>query len=116
MKIRMKGNTIRYRLAKSEVATLRADGSLEERVEFIGKTLRYVIERTNDDKLAADFIDDKIVLLMPKHMIDALSDTDEVGFSGVSGSVSLLVEKDFACLDNVQEDQSDNYPNPRVNC
>jgi len=23
-----------------------------------------------------------------------------------------LVEKDFKCLDNVAEDQSDNYPNP----
>jgi hypothetical protein len=24
----------------------------------------------------------------------------------------LLVEKDYTCLDNVEEDQSDNYPNP----
>jgi hypothetical protein len=24
----------------------------------------------------------------------------------------LLVEKDFVCLDNTIEDQSDNYPNP----
>ena len=24
----------------------------------------------------------------------------------------LLLEKDFKCLDNTTEDQSDNYPNP----
>jgi hypothetical protein len=28
----------------------------------------------------------------------------------------LLVEKDFVCLDNTVEDQSDNYPNPNAVC
>ena len=28
----------------------------------------------------------------------------------------LLVEKDFVCLDNTFEDQSDNYPNPNAHC
>jgi hypothetical protein len=35
-----------------------------------------------------------------------------VGFDDKNGPVQLLVEKDFTCLDNVEEDQSDNYPNP----
>ena len=26
----------------------------------------------------------------------------------------LLLEKDFACLDNTHEDQSDKYPNPKA--
>lgn len=28
----------------------------------------------------------------------------------------LLVEKDFVCLDNTFEDQSDNFPNPNAVC
>ena len=28
----------------------------------------------------------------------------------------LLLEKDFKCLDNVAEDQSDNYENPNKTC
>jgi len=28
----------------------------------------------------------------------------------------LLLEKDFVCLDNTAEDQSDNYPNPNKAC
>jgi hypothetical protein len=28
----------------------------------------------------------------------------------------LLIEKDFVCLDNTFEDQSDNYPNPNAVC
>jgi hypothetical protein len=38
--------------------------------------------------------------------------TDKVGYEGTHGNLHLLVEKDFTCLDNVAEDQSDNYPNP----
>jgi hypothetical protein len=30
--------------------------------------------------------------------------------------LTLLIEKDFACLDHVDEDQSDNYPNPNKTC
>ncbi len=41
-----------------------------------------------------------------------LDNTDEVGFENEQGKLFLLVEKDFTCLDNVSEDQSDNYPNP----
>jgi hypothetical protein len=37
--------------------------------------------------------------------------TDRVGFDGQSGLVKILVEKDFVCIDNTLEDQSDNYPN-----
>jgi hypothetical protein len=45
-------------------------------------------------------------------MINALADTDKVGFENTDGELHLLVEKDFTCLDNVAEDQSDNFPNP----
>ena len=47
-------------------------------------------------------------------MIDELYNTDSVGFDELRGPVSLLVEKDFVCNDKVEEDQSDNYPNPSI--
>lgn len=116
MKIRIKGNSLRYRLTKSETAKLWSAGFLQERTEFAGKTLEFAIVITNDDKLSADYIADRIVLNMPKAMIDELNNTDKVGFDDQTGPVSLLVEKDFVCIDNVEEDQSDNYPNPRITC
>jgi hypothetical protein len=48
-------------------------------------------------------------------MVAELTDTDRVGFEGQSGPLQLLIEKDFTCLDNVAEDQNDNYPNPLAN-
>jgi hypothetical protein len=49
---------------------------------------------------------------MPQKMVSELADTDTVGYENDHGNLHLLVEKDFTCLDNVAEDQSDNYPNP----
>lgn len=112
MKIRIKGNTLRYRLTRSEVNKLALEGSLEERSEFPFKTLLYSIELTNDDRLMADYVGNRIVLRMPRVMMDELNNSDKVGFADQSGPVSLLVEKDFACLSEVDEDQSDNFPNP----
>ncbi len=110
MKIRIKGNSLRYRLSKSEVAKLWSEGFLEEHTAFGSKTLLYALETAKDDKLSADFIVDKIVLRIPRAMIDELNNTDKVGFDDRTGTISLLVEKDFTCIDNVEEDQSDNYP------
>ncbi|MBO9593690.1 MAG: hypothetical protein J7599_12350 [Niabella sp.] len=116
MKIRIKGNTLRYRLTRSEVAALWENGRLEAQTVFTGNTLIYAIETAKDPMLSADFTGCSIVLSMPETMIDALYHTDQVGFEGVSGNIHLLVEKDFVCIDNTTEDQSDNYPNPSLTC
>lgn len=116
MKIRIKGNSLRYRLTQSEVAKLWETGYLEEQTEFPNKTFIYTIETANDNNLSSAFNNDKIILYMPKAMIDELYNTDKVGFNDKSGKVNLLVEKDFACIDNTEEDQSDNYPNPNISC
>jgi uncharacterized protein DUF7009 len=113
MKIRIKGNSLRYRLNKSDVANIIKDGRLEERAEFgHGNALIYALQTTTDYDLSATFNDDRITLFVPHSMLEKLASTDEVGFENGQGKLFLLVEKDFTCLDNVAEDQSDNYPNP----
>ena len=113
MKIRIKGNSLRYRLTKSDVAIIIKDGRLEERTEFDhGSTFIYALQTTPDYDLSATFHENRITLFVPHTMIDRLANTDEVGFENEQGKLFLLVEKDFTCLDNVAEDQSDNYPNP----
>jgi hypothetical protein len=117
MKIRIKGNSVRYRLTRSEVTRLWEKGFIEDQTTFFTKTLRYYIEVTASDELKADFtLDDSIILYLPQKMIDAMQHTEIVGFDNQHGPVSLLIEKDFVCIDNTTEDQSDNYPNPSLNC
>jgi hypothetical protein len=116
MKIRIKGNSLRYRIVKSDLDKLYKEGLVEERTQFIGKALVYSIESINEGSLSADFTNDKITLRMPKPMIDELYNTERVGFNDKSGLVSILIEKDFVCIDKTDEDQSDNYPNPALKC
>lgn len=116
MKIRIKGNSLRYRITQSEMNRLWKEGYLEEQTAFAAKPFVYAIQSSGGDKLLADFNGHTMVLHMPKKMIDELHHSDKVGFEDRSGPVDLLVEKDFVCLDKVDEDQSDNYPHPHLNC
>jgi hypothetical protein len=112
MKVRIKGNSLRYRLTKSDFTNLLGELALTECSEFLSNTFVYGIEVTANEELSADFKDNNIILQLPSTMLLELVKTDRVGFSGHSGAVSLLIEKDFTCLDNVEEDQSDHFPNP----
>ena len=112
MKIRIKSNSLRYRLTRSDVAKLAAEGYLEDKVNFGERSLVYVIKLADDNRLSASFSGDTIALAISKNMISELENTDRIGFDDVVDGLQLLVEKDFTCLDNVDEDQSDNYPNP----
>ena len=112
MKIRIKGSSLRYRLTKSDMYRLSHEGYLEDKTDFGKRQLVYVIQKTNSKELSAFFDDNVICLQIPAGMIEELDKTDRVGFENKQDNLLLLVEKDFTCLDNVDEDQSDNYPNP----
>lgn len=122
MKIRIKGNFIRYRLTQSEVRTLAETGHLEEQTRFAGgSAFRYALRtRTGLNGLDASFADGTITLWMPAEAAATWPDSEQVGFKNSvevapGEHLGLLLEKDFVCLDTVEEDQSDNYPNPRKN-
>ena len=115
MKIRIKGNSLRYRLTRTDVDTFTKNGYLEEQTNFGGDILTYAIKSSNANELTATFKNNNITLLMPAAMVKEWADTDRVGFENKANDFYLLVEKDFKCLDNVEEDQSDNYPNPLAN-
>ncbi|MDR3693831.1 DUF7009 family protein [Mucilaginibacter sp.] len=112
MKIRINGNSVRFRLTRSDVKQLAVTGKLEEKVDFGGALLTYAIRLGNSKELTSSFQNSTITLYMPERMIGELANTDTVGFENHNGELYLLVEKDFTCMDNVSEDQSDNYPNP----
>ncbi len=122
MKIRIKDNFIRYRLTQSEVHALAAIGHLEAETRFgpaDDQVLRYAIATKEDiEDLQADFNQNRITLYLPTLAAKNWPAEDRVGFEHAlpvapGSTLFLLLEKDFVCLDDVAEDQSDNYPNPR---
>jgi hypothetical protein len=122
MKIRIKGNSLRYRLTKSEVSTLAQQGIIEEQTEFPGSTLTYAIKATGTPELSAAFEHETITLSVPNHMLQQWADTNQVGLEQHmllpgGGSCFLLIEKDFKCIDaDAGEDQSDFFENPNLTC
>ena len=122
MKIRIKGNSIRLRLSKTEVANFGTLGYLEEFTEIGTQQFTYALAKSNSAKhLHASLTGQKITLHVPESIATEWTNTDIVGFQHIellpSGKeLFLLLEKDFVCLDNTFEDQSDNYPNPNAHC
>lgn len=122
MKIRIKGNSIRIRVTKSEVERLATEGFVEEYTSFIDNRFVYALQRSADlNELSAAYCGNKITVFVPAAFADEWSQNDLVGCSAQMRlnereSLFLLLEKDFACLDNTLEDQSDNYSNPGKIC
>ena len=119
MKIRMKGNSIRLRLTRPEVAQFCQEGTLTERVEIGAATFSYtLLAKAGLETLEASYAEDILTIYMPKDITETWAHNDRVGHdNGVAWDngteLALLVEKDFTCLDNTTEDQSQNYPHPK---
>jgi len=117
MKIRIKDNTVRFRLVKKEVKQLAEVGWVEEKTEFPDKDFLYRLESKDGiGELQAQFVDDKITLFIPDQEAKIWYDTDKITYKNSFGKLTLLLEKDFVCLDHTDEDQSDNYANPNKTC
>jgi len=123
MKLRIRGNSIRLRLGRGEVASLLENGRVEEATEFgAGPRFEYALRTSSSvPRPSASFRDGRIEVLLPTQLARDWADSEEVGISADQplgpqegpGSLQLLIEKDFACLKAPpNEDQSDAFPHP----
>lgn len=117
MKIRIRGNSVRIRLTKTEVEAFGKDGYYKEQTQFGTATLTYALKRSDDEQMTATFENNTITMHLPAAHADQWVNTEKVGFDalmdlGDGNELYLLLEKDYKCLDDTGEDQSDNYENP----
>jgi len=122
MKIRIKGNSVRLRLSKSEVKRLVVTGQVTEKTAFGDSHLHYAIEVTEKgDTITAVFRQQTIIISIATALVQGWENNSVVGFDAhqplkEGGTLYLLVEKDFVCMDATNEDQADNYENPNKTC
>lgn len=115
MKLRIRGNSLRLRLTRTEVVRLAGDGRCVETMELAGSRLHYEV-RTDLAAAGpeASFVDDRIVVTLPTAAVEAWARTESVSIRGTHGPLAILVEKDFACLQpRADEDESDMFTHPR---
>jgi hypothetical protein len=124
MKIRIKGNSLRLRLTKSEVEEFARSQRFEEKICFGKNTdecLTYALEKSSEKQVSATFTKGRITVFVPEATAQNWVKTDQVGFEAEQkidnqNVLRILVEKDFACLTpRKNEDESDNYPHPKEN-
>lgn len=119
MKLRMRHNSIRFRLGQSEVESLWKTGACREAIDFPGGAhFEYALAASGNGKLGASFADGVVTITIPKDELNVWHSSDLIGIRAsvdVSAEQKLLVliEKDFRCIDDrVEEDQSDAFENP----
>ena len=122
MKLRIKGNSLRIRLTRTEVEKFANTGYLEEQTSFLENKFIYALQSRNDiNEMSALFDQNKISIFVPSKLLVDWPQNDVIGFNSnmpltTTDSLYILIEKDFICLDETIEDQSDNYENPNKTC
>ena len=122
MKLRIKGDSLRLRVAPSEVLQLIATGRIVETTHFApGVHLSYALQHSAAaDCIAVTHALHEVTVIVPTSVALAWANGDHVGIYGDvpngSGSLSLAIEKDFACLDSTHAGNRDTYPNPKAAC
>ena len=117
MKLRIKGNTIRFRLTQIEVARLRAGEALRETTEFApAQILAYALEPAAVVAgMHAGFENGTVTVLLPASDVAAWADGDAVGMYGRTGVLEVAIEKDFQCLTRAGSvEEVDAFPNPHA--
>ncbi len=123
MKIRIKGNSLRIRISKTEVENLCKNSRIEEKTDFGNNTFSYILQSSaENENLDAGFLNGVVTMHVPDALLKGWESNETVGFSHnkpLPGGehLFLLLEKDFKCIDNtMMEDQSDNFDNPLHTC
>ena len=116
MKLRIKGNSLRLRVTKSEVLQLRVDGRLSETVNFgeSGTSLVFMISVIKDaSKITVNFEHGELTVAVPEDLAIKWAYSDQIGIKATYTAPTVLIEKDFACLEpRSDEDENDMFPHP----
>jgi hypothetical protein len=123
MKMRIKGNSLRLRVTRSELARLGAGECVVE-TSRLGplpdSTLSYSVKSEESAaEMTLSYQAGQIKVLVPAEEMHAWCGNDEVGIYallnvGNGESLEVSVEKDYACLDRSAEDNEDTFANPHA--
>jgi hypothetical protein len=122
MKLRVRGNSLRLRLTRSEIRTLETSGGIEESVEFgpgPAQRLVYGIHASEAyDQLGVRYGENRLIVLLPLAAANEWTETERNSLSGevpLEGhrTLSVLLEKDYHDLSEDEPEPSrELYPTP----
>lgn len=123
MKLRIRGDTLRLRLKRSEVDRIAEGSSIVEQTHFPDSVLTYRLDVAGNNEISAQFDNGNLIVSLPRSKALHWADTDEVSLHATqelsdAGVLSLLIEKDFGCLEpghhRVDDEDADTFPHPSL--
>jgi hypothetical protein len=96
---------------------------VEETIHFApeaGAAFTYALQQEPSAKSpTVHYAESRVSVLLPADQVYVWGVTEQIGIAeeislGTLGSLALLIEKDFACLDRSDEDNQDAFPNPHA--
>src|ERR1700687_4415543 len=118
MKLRIQGNSLRWRLNRFDVEQFRTSGVCAESLRFDSNSqLTYTLETSSElTGMEVRYLQDCIRVRLPLDMAEEWGGADRISVSlSRAGGPSLLIEKDFQCLHREERnpaDDADAFPNP----
>jgi Family of unknown function (DUF7009) len=115
LKLRIQGNSLRLRLSQREVAQIHDHGRVESSIVFAPDcTLVYLLQvsiwvRSTE----AVFHGNSIRVTAPRKLVAEWVESQQVSIVATSSAgLRVLIEKDFQCLHNPNQQDIDAYPHP----
>jgi hypothetical protein len=123
VKLRINGSSLRFRVTPSEVKHLLRDGVIREHVQLTPdptERLTYAITSSlSEVTTSLAYHSGDITVSVPEAQLAYWARSEEVGvYADVSlggdRALSVMIEKDFACLDRSDAENEDTFPNPNL--
>jgi hypothetical protein len=123
MKLRIKNNSLRFRVTRSDLANLINSSRIEETIYLAPDEqarLTYALEHEPTlSSAVVRYQSPQVVIVLPTKDARTWAETDDVGIYarvdlGARGALDLIVEKDFACVDLSDAENIDTFPNPNA--
>lgn len=117
MKLRIRENTLRIRITQSELSQLGKGNKIKSTIHFPNNSrLSYGLQSGGQDDTSILFADNTILIHLGVLDVETLLEESNVGIQSMhttsTGSLDLLIEKDFSCLHNRGKEDDDTFPNP----
>jgi hypothetical protein len=124
MKIRIQGNSLRFRLKQYEVESFKEKNTIQETIRFGSDAkdqLQFILCLGEGSQFSLEQNGTLIQLNIPEAIARDWTLTNMVGFEETitttkGEEIRILVEKDFKCLDGSEEENIGSYPNPMKSC
>jgi hypothetical protein len=123
MKLRINENSLRLRVSRSELERFQSGERIEQTVHFAAAPeakLTYALESAlQSAPVKIRYESNEVTVVLSEARARIWGVEGEVGVYDTldidsAGSLDIIVEKDFACLDRSDAENSDTFPNPHA--